>query len=183
MTHPGPDYEDLRWRERLRALELAPQQTPDLWPAIAARLQPHAYAGTVPAAALSTPSARRRRRRGLLRSLLACACLLMLVVLGLPRQDANHDAAPRMAGMHPLDTLLLREADALEREYAAAFAQFEAAPLPTAFQPGLQALALESRRLHAALRLSPQQPRLLVELRRIHERRLGLLLRGAEMNA
>lgn len=183
MTQPDPDHEDLRWRDRLRALELAPQRTPDLWPAIAERLQPQVHVGGPPAAALSPRGANRRRRRSLLQSMLACACLLMLVVLGLPRQQLVQQTDLPLAATHPLDTLLLREAEALEREYAAVFAQFESASVAPAFNPGLQALALESRRLHAALQLSPQQPKLLTELRRVHERRLSLLLRSAEMNA
>lgn len=181
------DDEDRRWRERLRAAEPMPARTPDLWPAIAARLEPRTSArssGGVPQAALAEAVKRHRpRRRSRVQSLLAMACLLMLVVLAVPLNRSMPDQSSAQAQPHPLDTLLLREAEGLEREYAAAFAQFEGAPLPEAFEPGLQALDVEGRRIHAALTHSPDQPRLLDELRRVHERRLQLLRRSLEIAA
>jgi hypothetical protein len=184
-----PDHDDdLAWRERLRADAPMPQRTPDLWPGIAAQLpvqglDARARVGSVPAAALrSARVSRWRRRRAVAASLLASACLLALIALGLPFQELARVAPSPMAQTHPLDTLLLREAEGLEREYAAAFAQFEGAPLPAALQPGLQALDVESQRIHAALAEHPRQSRLLDELRRLHQRRLDLLLRGIERN-
>lgn len=185
-----PEQDDeLGWRERLRAAAPMPARTPDLWPGIAARLPaqaPYAQspAHSVPAAALrSVRTVPRRRRRSLALSLLASASLLAVVLLGVPVKPLSGPAPAPMANAHPLDTLLLREAEALEREYAAAFAQFEGAPLPAALKPGLQALDQEGRRLHAALAEHPRQARLLDELRRLHQRRLDLLLRGIERHA
>ncbi|SDD62749.1 hypothetical protein [Aquimonas voraii] len=185
-----PEHDDeLGWSERLRAAAPMPARTPDLWPDIAARLaQQDAQASNpahgVPAAALrSVRTASRRRHRTFALSLLASACLLAVVVLGVLVQHPPDLAPAPMASAHPLDTLLLREAEALEREYAAAFAQFEGAPLPAALQPGLQALDLEGRRISAALAEHPRQARLLDELRRVHQRRLDLLRRGIERHA
>ncbi len=185
-----PEHDDeLGWKEHLRSAAPMPARTPDLWPGIAARLPAQTLdaqspAHGVPAAALrSVRTAPRRRRQGLTLSLLASACLLAVVVLGVPVKPLSGPAPGPMANAHPLDTLLLREAEALEREYAAAFAQFEGAPLPAALKPGLQALDQEGRRLHATLAEHPRQARLLDELRRLHQRRLDLLLRGIERHA
>lgn len=185
-----PEHDDdLGWRKRLHAAAPMPEHTPDLWPGIGARVsarQPDALIHPlgVPAAALrSTRSAPRRRGRTVALSLLANVCLLAVVVMGVQAPPVPDLAPPPVASVHPLDTLLLREAEALEREYAAAFAQFEDAPLPAALQPGLQALDAESRRISAALAEHPRQARLLDELRRVHQRRLDLLLRGIERHA
>lgn len=185
MNTTGTDQDDRAWRDRLRAADVAPAHTPDLWPAIAARLEPRLPThGSVPLSALGTRRSRPLvRRRAILQSAFASACLLMLVVLALPLRPPAVDGSAPLALQHPLDLLLLREADALDREYAAAFAQFEGAPVSSAFEPGLQALDAEGRRLHAALEQSPHQLRLLEELRRVHERRLQLLRRGLELNA
>ena len=185
-----PEHDDdLGWRERLHADPPTPKHAPDLWHGIAARMsarQPDALHHPIgaPAAALrSTSSSHHRRRRTVALSLLANACLLAVVVMGVQAPPEPGLAPAPMTSAHPLDTLLLREAAALEREYAAAFAQFEDAPLAAALQPGLQALDAEGRHLHAALSEHPQQARLLDELRRVHQRRLDLLRRGIERNA
>jgi len=108
--------------------------------------------------------------------LAACASLLLVVLLGLPQ-------APGPTPSSPLDQLLVREAAALDRQYAAAYAQFERAPTPSALQPGLDALTAETARVHAALMESPRQQRLFDELKRLHERRLQLLMRSIEATA
>lgn len=187
MNSPLLDDEDRRWQARLRAADLSPSHTPDLWPAIAAQLEPHSQTqrtSSVPPAALAGITRHRRlRRRSLIQSMVAAACLVMLVVLALPLKTPVREGASLFAQAHPLDTLLLREAEGLQREYAAAFAQFEGAPMPAAFAPGLLALDREGQRIHAQLTLSSDQPRLLDELRRVHERRLQLLRRGLELTA
>jgi len=175
---------DRDWRARLQPAAPQPAYTPDLWPAIAARLEPHASlppSGSVPLAAIAEAARRgRARRRARLQSLLAVACLLMLVVVATPLRPLQPEPEAAVARVHPLDTLLLREAEGLEREYAAAFAQFEGAPLPEAYSAGLQALDIEGRRIHSALLHSPDQAQLLDQLRRVHERRLQLLRRSLD---
>ena len=175
---------DRYWRARLQPAAPQPALTPDLWPAIAARLEPRASplpSGSVPLAAIAEAARRgRARRRTRLQSLLAVACLLILVVLATPLRPLQPEPEASLARAHPLDTLLLREAEGLEREYAAAFAQFEGAPLPEAYAAGLQALDIEGRRIHSALLHSPDQAQLLDQLRRVHERRLQLLRRSLD---
>lgn len=181
------DDPDRAWRARLQGAAPQPAFTPDLWPAIAARLEPRAslpHIGSAPLAAIADAARRgRARRRTRLQSLLAVACLLMLVVLAAPLRPLQPEPEASLAQAHPLDTLLLREAEGLEREYAAAFAQFEGAPLPAAYAAGLQALDIEGRRIHDALLHSPDQAQLLDQLRRVHERRLQLLRRSLEATA
>lgn len=181
------DDPDRAWRARLQGAAPQPAFTPDLWPAIAARLEPRAslpHIGSAPLAAIADAARRgRARRRTRLQSLLAVACLLMLVVRAAPLRPLQPEPEASLAQAHPLDTLLLREAEGLEREYAAAFAQFEGAPLPAAYAAGLQALDIEGRRIHGALLHSPDQAQLLDQLRRVHERRLQLLRRSLEATA
>lgn len=181
------DDADRAWRARLQGAAPQPAFTPDLWPAIAARLEPRAslpHIGSAPLAAIADAARRgRARRRTRLQSLLAVACLLMLVVRAAPLRPLQPEPEASLAQAHPLDTLLLREAEGLEREYAAAFAQFEGAPLPAAYAAGLQALDIEGRRIHGALLHSPDQAQLLDQLRRVHERRLQLLRRSLEATA
>jgi hypothetical protein len=55
--------------------------------------------------------------------------------------------------------------------------------VPGPWQAGLDALSMESRRLHAALLEQPDQPRLLRELKRLHDLRLELLRQGQQRAA
>lgn len=164
---------------RLRALRGERAPTRELWPQIAAQLPARsafsATSGSVPASALQARPRHRRRGR-VLSALAACASLVLVVLLGLPQ-------GPASAPPSPLDQLLVREAAALDRQYAAAYAQFERGPVPAALQPGLVALSAETARVHAALLESPRQQRLFDELKRLHERRLQLLMRSIEATA
>jgi hypothetical protein len=179
----APAADEIALRQALSALAVERRPGADLWPAIAARLEPHQAATAAPAGALSpTRGASRRppRRRALLQSLAACAALLAVLVLALPWHQSKTSL---QAQSDPYDRLLIGEALALDREYAAAFAQFEGAALPAPLQPGLIALEQESARVRALLVNQPQQTRLLHELRELHERRLRLLKRGLELFA
>lgn len=171
--------EDRALQQRLRALRGERSPGRELWPEIAARLPPrdalNAISGSVPAGALGN-RLRHRRRGRVLSALAACASLVLVVLLGLPQAPAPTPASP-------LDQLLVREAAALDRQYAAAYAQFERAPTPPALRPGLEALSAETARVHAALLESPRQQRLFDELKRLHERRLQLLMRSIEATA
>jgi hypothetical protein len=171
-SSPSPSLQGLR-------TDRSPRR--DLWPQIAARLEPRQPTAAVrPSLEAVLPKrARSHRRRRWLPSLVACAALLLVAVLGVPRLQPVPPADPLQA----LDQLLVREAAALERQYAAAYAQFEHAPPPEALQPGLQALREETARVHAALMQNPRQLRLFDELRRLHERRLQLLMRSIEATA
>jgi hypothetical protein len=171
--------ESTELQQRLRALRSERSPTRELWPGIAAQLPARPAlapsCASVPASALRARPRYRRRGR-LLSALAACASLVLVVVLGLPQ-------GPASAPPSPLDQLLVREAAALDRQYAAAYAQFERGPMPPALQPGLVALSAEAARVHAALLESPQQQRLFDELKRLHERRLQLLMRSIEATA
>ena len=182
-NEPIPSASDADDKALQRALSaLAVERSPgsDLWPEIAARLDPRIPMTAPLPSARTAWTARRPRRRALLQSLAACAALLAVLVLALPQSPSN---VPHQAQADPFDRLLIGEALALDREYAAAFAQFEDAPLPAPLRPGLRALETESARVRALLVSQPQQMRLLNELRELHERRLRLLKRGLELIA
>ncbi|WP_395787470.1 hypothetical protein [Aquimonas sp.] len=167
----------------LRALQsLAVERSPqrELWPGIAARIGVPVDTGSVGATAALAPSlrraSRRPRRARMLQTVSACAALVLVAVLALP-QSRLAPAGDR------LSELLLRNAEALDREYAAAFVQLGEADVPAPLRPGLLALDAESARIRSALQQQPQQTRLLEQLKRTHERKLRLLRRGLELTA
>ena len=167
----------------LRALQsLAVERSPqrELWPSIAARIGVPVDTVAVGATIAFSPSLRRGSRRPrhtrLLQTLSACAALVLVAVLALP-QSTQAPADDR------LGELLLRNADALDREYAAAFVELGEADAPAPLRPGLLALDAESARIRSALQQQPQQTRLFEELKRTHERKLRLLRRGLELTA
>ena len=153
---------DLRWRLRQLPRELEPAH--DLWPGIAARLQ--------------APAQRRTRRAWA--GGLALAASLLIAVFGwrlasVPAHDAAVVAAP---GSDAAEQIVQQQARELTLEYRAALSQYEALPMPSAAEPGLEALDDSARDIRSALAVEPDSVRLLQQLQRTYTRRLELTHRA-----
>ncbi|GGA68005.1 hypothetical protein GCM10011521_02700 [Arenimonas soli] len=146
---------ELRWQLRQLPREADPAH--DLWPGIAARLQP--------------PAAKRRRPWLAGLALAACLCLAvgLAVVLGPVAAPAGDPAAE----------LVQREARALTREYEAALLELQAAPLPDDLAPVLATLDASAGQIRDAMAEQPGSARLLDQLKRTYSRRLALTQRAA----
>lgn len=143
---------DLRWQLRQLPREIEPPG--DLWPGIAARLQP------------ARPA---RKGLGWLAGLAVAASLCLAVGIAW---------APRTAPADPQAELVRREAQALAREYQAALVQFEGAPLPAPIEPALATLDQSLADIRRALDQDPGAHYLLDQLRRTYSRRLALTQRA-----
>ena len=153
---------DLRWRLRQLPREIEPAH--DLWPGIAARLQ---------------PAANRRARRAWTGGLALAASLLVAIVgwrmMSAPAANAPDVVADQAA---PAEHIVQAEARALTLEYRATLTQYEALPVPTEIQPGLDALDASARDIRSALAAEPDSVRLLQQLQRTYARRLELTHRA-----
>lgn len=146
---------DLRWRLRQLPREIEPAR--DLWPGIAARLQP--------------PAARRRRPWLAVMSLAACLCLAVgLAVMLRPAPAGGPDLSAE---------LVQREAEAMTLEYQAALSEMQDAPIPTPLAPALATLDESALEIRAALAARPGSAQLLDQLKRTYSRRLALTQRAA----
>ena len=156
------DIGEASLRMALQALrrDIAPER--ELWPGIAARLAPQAAA--------------RPPRRTWPFAMAAS----MLLALGLARQGAPELARPvAVEASAPVGTTpVASEAEALTLHYQAALRELDAGAMPASWQPGLEALDHGAQQVLAALRHSPQSPRLLEQLRQIYARRLALSRRA-----
>lgn len=146
--------DDLSLRRGLRALPRERDPAHDLWPGIAARLPPQRT---------------RVRRRRLPLAFAAAAALALVAVFALR-------VAPPPAP-EPRNDLVQREADAISREYVAAFAQF--GPLPPPLQPAADELDRSAWAIQQALREQPDATFLLTRLRSTYDQRLRLSQRHA----
>lgn len=150
MNTPNDDLSLLR---DLRALPREREPAHDLWPGIATQLQ---------------GAATRTRRRSGWRAPLAfalAASLALVAVFAL--RFASPDAV-----VPPRNDLVLREADAISREYGAVFDQL--GPLPAPLQPAADELERSARDIRVALREQPDATYLLTRLRSTYEQRLRL---------
>lgn len=147
---------ELRWQLRQLPHELDPPR--DLWPGIAARLPPQAP---------------RRRINPWLGGLALAASLSLGV--GLAWQLRAPDVAP----LDPQAELVLREAEAMTREYQAAIGSFDGAPVPEPLAPTLATLDRSAEEIRTALATDPEASFLLGQLRRTYARRLELTQRAA----
>ena len=87
----------------------------------------------------------------------------------------QHD--PSRSAPMPINQTALHEADAIAREYGAAFAQL--GPLPQPLQPAAPELARSAHDIRVALREQPDAVYLLTRLRTTYEQRLRLSQRYA----
>ncbi|HEX5693693.1 MAG TPA: hypothetical protein VFY00_03620 [Arenimonas sp.] len=146
---------DLRWPLRQLPREIEPAR--DLWPGIAARLQP--------------PATRRRRPWLAVVSLAACLCLAVGLAVMLRPAPAS---APDLSA-----ELLQREAEAMTLEYRAALQEMQGAPIPEPLAPALATLDESALEIRAALAAQPGSAQLLDQLKRTYSRRLALTQRAA----
>ena len=135
----------------------------DLWPGIAAKLSPQ-------------PVAARPLRRIWPFAMAAS----MLLALGLARQGVPDQVRPVVVSTSAPAAVVpvASEAEALTLHYQAALREFDAGAMPVSWQPGLDALDHGAQQVLAALRLHPQSPQLLEQLRQIYARRLALSRRA-----
>ena len=163
---------DLRWQLRQLPREMDPER--DLWPGIAARLQP----------AVAQRTSRRAWAGGL-----ALAASLVVAIVGwrivsAPAANAPERVAtpatviPAKAGTQPAEHVVQMEARALTLEYRASLAEYAAQPMPAELQPGLDALDASAHDIRTALAVEPDSVRLLQQLQRTYARRLELTPRA-----
>ncbi|WP_374603646.1 hypothetical protein [Arenimonas sp.] len=145
---------ELRWQLRQLPREMEPGR--DLWPGIAARLQPPA-----------SP-----RRWPWLAGLALAACLCLAVGLALTLRPATPAA-------DPVADLVRREAAAMTLEYEAALRELQSAPVPEPLQPALATLDASAGEIRAAMAEQPGSLHLLDQLKRTYSRRLALTQRAA----
>ena len=147
---------DLRWQLRQLPRELDPAH--DLWPGIAARLQ---------------PQARRPVRAAWIGGLAIAASLLVAVVLwrGGGANEAAYDPGT--------ERIVQAEAQAMTLEYQAALAQYQAVPVPPALVPGIAELDRSVIDIRTALAADPDSVPLLQQLQRTYALRLSLTQRAA----
>ncbi|UHQ22411.1 hypothetical protein LVB77_17355 [Lysobacter sp. 5GHs7-4] len=163
----GPDGElpdALRWQ--LRALRRDQAPANDLWPGIAARLQPQTAAPV-----------RAPRPRWLAPFAVAATLALAIGFTGVWREPAANDAPQAQA-----ESLLQREAAGMTLQYQAAMQEVQrAAPAQnaTAMQPAFDELDRNAALILDALAHDPDSRLLLEQLRRTYARRLALTQRVA----
>ncbi|WP_190285582.1 hypothetical protein [Montanilutibacter psychrotolerans] len=156
MNHDTPFPEALRWRLREMRRDAAPAT--DLWPGIAARLQPP---GRVAAIRRQSPLA------------IAASLLLAVgLVAGLNQERLSPTAASQAS-------LVQREADGMARHYQAALREIPPAQVPSSLRPAFDDLDRSVVQIRAALVHEPDSLRLLEQLRRTYDRRLALAQRVA----
>lgn len=156
-------------RRKLRSLpgERAPAR--DLWPDIAARLEPRTALAT-------KPRARFPHLTGwaMAASLLAAALLLWPLRSADERAPVSTGPAADMAARMPASDPLRWQVDALRLEYSLAIAQLADAPMPPELRPAQRELKASEQALREALRADPGSTYLLGQLRRTYEHQLRL---------
>lgn len=159
----GDELSDaLRWQ--LRALRRDEAPARELWPAIAARLQP---ASAVPA----TP-----RRRWPVPLAAAATLVIALGLAGLWRGQVSPVSPATDAASA---TLVQREAAGMARQYDAALGEVAIAAPGPGLQATLDELDGSLGLIHAALARDPDSQLLLKQLRRTYAHRLALAQRAA----
>jgi len=160
-------------RFRLRELRRDVPPARDLWPALSARLaaaQAHAPAQHIVAAS------RHRRRRGLrgVTWLATAASVALAVGIG---WQLRPTAVPTPSSDTNRDAMLVRQADAMTREYDAALRELEAAAPATRQAGVLRQLDRSANEVRAALARDPDAAFLLERLQRVYAQRLSLTRR------
>jgi hypothetical protein len=154
---------DLRWQLRQLPREIDPAH--DLWPGIAARLQ---------------PAAARRRTRLAWAGGLALAASLLVAIVGWRLLAAPAANAPDVVADHvdPAAHVVQAEERALTLAYHASLAGYELRPVPAEIRPGIDVLDASARDIRSALATEPGSARLLQQLQRTYTRRLELTHRA-----
>ena len=186
----------------LRGLRVDAPPTRDLWPSIAARLEPRTDAivvdaaasgraaapGPAAVAAATAPARRDRQRRFRRRNAGYAAAAAVVLAAGLGWQLWPGTSLPAPA---PRDTVavapgtvadapLLHAAEALAREYQGALREVQAATGTASSAAGLDAeLERSAAEVRAALARDPDALHLFHRLQRIYAHRLALNLRQA----
>jgi len=161
---------------RLRGLRRDVPPARDLWPDISARLAAHPQAAAADQPHATTPlrAAPHRHRRGLrgLGWFAAAASIALAIGIGwqLRPQAVNAPSAGR-------DAMLVRQADAMTREYDAAVRELESAKPAVRETGALQQLDRSAAEVRAALARDPDAVFLLEQLRRVYTQRLSLTRR------
>jgi hypothetical protein len=138
----------LRWQLRAQRRDVAPPV--DLWPGIAARLQPQA-----------TPRAASRMPRFAL-----AASVLLSIAAGGFVYESRTEA--------PASTVAHREAQSMTREYDRALQAMPQASAPSELAPAFTELDRSAREIRRALQRDPDSRLLLEQLRRTYSLRLAL---------
>ena len=163
-------------RLRLRGLRRDVPPTRDLWPDLSARLaaHPQAAAPNQRHATLPLRATTHRHRRGLRRVawLATAASLALAIGIGwqLRPQAVNAPDAGR-------DAMLVRQADAMTREYDAAVRELETARPAVHDAGALRQLDRSAAEVRAALARDPDAAFLLEQLQRVYAQRLSLTRR------
>ncbi len=132
----------------------------DLWPGIAARLQPQ------------RPAARK------LKAWPMAIAASMLLALGLAWQGGMQQPARPVPVSPPVPGGLPMEAEALTMHYQAALRELDMPSIHASWEPGLEALDNSAAQILSALRQSPESTQLLERLRQIYARRIALSRRA-----
>lgn len=157
-------------RMQLRGLRQDQEPRHDLWSGIAARI---AADGTGPSS--GQPDGSAHRRRAAFTWLASAASLAAAIAIGWQLQMPNHPTPRTDPGAGR--PLLVRQADAMDREYQAALREAEAAHADAAGNPALDLLDRSAIEIRAALERDPQARFLLEALQHVYSRRLELTLR------
>lgn len=154
--------DELRWQ--LRALRRDEAPARELWPAIAARLQPASVVPSTPGRRWPVPLA---------------AAATLVIALGFAGLWRGQDSPGFSPSANAASTLVQREAAGMARQYDAALSEVAiAAPGPD-LQVTLNKLDSSLGLIHAALARDPDSQLLLKQLRRTYAHRLALAQRAA----
>lgn len=160
-------------RMALRGLRREHDPGHDLWPGIAARLQPHPRQSALPAA----PSS----RHAWLWPIATAASVLLVVGMAWQLKPATRGlqlpVTAQAAASGSRRTLVQREADSMTAHYRAAMRELQPR-VPASWQPGLEALDRSAVEIRGALHEDPDSRLLLERLRDTYTRRLALARRA-----
>lgn len=163
----GLDGGDAALRLALRGLRQDLDPGRDLWSGIEARIHalPQSWAQVSPPRRWAWPLA------------MAASMLLSAGVAWQMRPAAVPVTAPAATTVAAA-SLVQREASTLTVQYQAALRELEFQPVPTNWQPGLEALDRSAAEIRSALQQNPDSRLLLERLRETYTRRLALSRRA-----
>ncbi|HLL20298.1 MAG TPA: hypothetical protein VK439_16080 [Rubrivivax sp.] len=167
------NHDDHALRLRLGGLRRDVEPRNDLWPAIAQRIEsdrqsPLAGAVPAPGSRQQAVSLRRGARLRRLLPLAVAASLLLAIGFTWRMRIGPDDPSP----------LIHEHAVAMSRDYRAALAQLEQAPLRPEIQPALEDLDHSVAQILGAIETHPDAVFLLDQLQRTYARRLELTQRA-----